>query len=211
MFRQYRVIEPGEFFVIAGDCSQGGPDYNACQFMSKSKLDIPLVYHAQGVAAQMTRAVHPVIERIYDVTGVKPTVAFETANGGASEMDTLNVLNKQGKYDLFKMPSIGRDDLNTSVSKILGYVTSGGTRPILVGDLKGLTTLLFVLVCVCVIVLLSLTEVFPPEVDHLDVVRGLNPGFSEPWGQRIIQHRQSISAMEEIAQLVIQYCCPMMH
>ncbi len=30
---------------------------------------------------------------------------------------------------------------------------------------------------------------------------GLNPGLSEPWGQRI--HRQSISAMEEIAPAVI--------
>lgn len=134
IWRQYRVIERGEFFVIAGDCSQGGDDYNACQFMSKTRLDVPLVYHSQGVAAQMTRAVHPVIERISDVTGIKPTVAFETANGGASEMDTLDVLNKLGKYDLFTMPSIGK--VSAPQSRILGYVTSGSTRPVVVGDLK---------------------------------------------------------------------------
>lgn len=134
MFRQYRQIESGEFFVIAGDCSQGGDDYNACQFMSKTKLDVPLVYHTQGVAAQMTRDVFPILEKIHDMTGVRPTVGFETANGGVSEMDTLNVLNKSGKYDLFKMPTMGKTD--TPESKTLGYVTSGGTRPVLVGDLK---------------------------------------------------------------------------
>lgn len=134
MFRQFRPIEKGEFLLVAGDCSQGGKDYNACQFLSKTRLDVPLIYHAQGVAAQMTREIFPILEKIFDLTGVKPTVGFETANGGASEMDTLNVLNRLGKYELFKMPSIGRSE--SPESKILGYVTSGGTRPILVSDLK---------------------------------------------------------------------------
>lgn len=134
MWRQYRKIEPREFFLVAGDCSQGGDDYNACQFMSKTRLDVPLVYHARGVGAQMTRDVHPVIEKIYDTTGIQPVVAFETANGGASEMDTLSVLNKKGKYQLFKMPTMGRTE--TPESKILGYVTSSGTRPVLVSDVK---------------------------------------------------------------------------
>jgi len=133
-WRQYRKIEPREFFLIAGDCSQGGNDFNACQFMSKTKMDVPLIYHSRGVAAQMTRDIFPIIEKIYDLTGVKPTVALETANGGVSEMDTLNVLNKSGKYNLFTMPTMGRTE--SPESKTLGYVTSGGTRPILVGDLK---------------------------------------------------------------------------
>lgn len=134
MFRQFRKIEVGEFFLIAGDCSQGGADFNACQFLSKTKIDVPLVYHTQGVAAQMTRDIFPIAEKIYDITGVKPVIAFETANGGASEMDTLNILNKQGKYDIFTMPAIGKTD--SPESKTMGYVTSGGTRPVLVGDLK---------------------------------------------------------------------------
>ena len=133
-WRQYRQIERGEFFLIGGDCSQGGKDFNACQFMSKTKLDIPLVYHSRGVAAQMTREIFPIIEKIFDITEIKPMVALETANGGASEMDTLNVLNRLSKYSLFKMPSIGKTE--SPESKILGYVTSGGTRPILVGDGK---------------------------------------------------------------------------
>jgi hypothetical protein len=133
-WRQYRPIEQGEFFLIGGDCSQGGADYNACQFFSQTNRDVPLVYHSRGVAAQMTRDVFPIIEKIFDVTGLKPMVAFETANGGASEMDTLNVMNKQAKYDLFTMPSIGRTE--APESKVLGYVTSGGTRPTLVLDLK---------------------------------------------------------------------------
>ena len=134
MFRQFRPIEKGEFLLVAGDCSQGGKDYNACQFLSKTRLDVPLIYHAQGVAAQMTREIFPILEKIFDTTGTRPIVALETANGGASEMDTLNVLNRLGKYELFKMPSIGRSE--SPESKILGYVTSGGTRPILVSDLK---------------------------------------------------------------------------
>lgn len=138
MWRQYRPLLQGEFILAAGDCSQGGPDYNACQFFSKTNLDVPLVYHSRGVAAQMTRAVFPVLEKISDITGVRPIVAFETANGGASEMDSLNVLNMRNKFDLFKMPTIGKTDSadSSNSSKTLGYVTSGATRPILVSDLK---------------------------------------------------------------------------
>lgn len=133
-WRQYRPFSKGEYIIIAGDCSQGGDDYNACQFMSKTKLDVPLVYHTHGVAAQMTREIQPIAEKIFEVTGIQPTIAFETANGGVSEMDTLNVINKQGRYDLFTMPTMGKTE--SPDSKTLGYVTSGGTRPVLVGDLK---------------------------------------------------------------------------
>ena len=33
----------GEFFVVFGDCAQGGSDSNFVQFLSKSRNDIPLV------------------------------------------------------------------------------------------------------------------------------------------------------------------------
>jgi hypothetical protein len=34
MFRLYRNPEPGEFFVVFGDCAQGGADKNFVQFLA---------------------------------------------------------------------------------------------------------------------------------------------------------------------------------
>lgn len=137
MFKQYRKIEPGEFILVGGDCSQGGEDSNVSQFLSKTRLDVPLVYAKQGVAAQMTADIFSVLERIYDVTGLKPVVGFERQNGGASEMERLRVLNRNNKYTLFVMPVEGkREEQEEGTS--LGYNTSSLTRPTLVGDLKNL-------------------------------------------------------------------------
>ncbi len=134
MFKQYRKIEPQEFFLIAGDCSQGGLDFNACQFISKTKLDIPLVYHARGVASQMTSTIHPVIEKIYDTTGIKPIVCFERNNGGGSEMERLEAMNRLGKYSLFVMPQIGQIKNPIQIEKKYGWDTNLSTRPILLGE-----------------------------------------------------------------------------
>mgnify|MGYP001278431677 FL=1 len=75
MFRQYRNIEKGEFIIVGADTSAGMGDYCAVQFLSKTKLDIPLVYHSKLLATEMTNAIYPVIEKIADVTGIKPVVA----------------------------------------------------------------------------------------------------------------------------------------
>jgi hypothetical protein len=139
MWYQYRPIEKGEFLLAGGDCSQGGNDYNACQFFSKTRLDVPLVYHSRGVAADMTEAVYPVLERIFDVTGLPPVVAFERQNGGASEMRRLEVLNRLRKYTIFVMPKIGDSRPGNDTEEetdSLGWNTSTLTRPLLVGTLK---------------------------------------------------------------------------
>lgn len=136
MFRLYREIQLGEFIVVGGDCSQGGDDSNVSSFLSTNKLDFPLIYRSQGVAAQMTEDIHPILEWIYDKTGVKPVVAFERQNGGASEMERLKKLNRDGKYDIFIMPKIGLADDNGDDTNQLGWNTSSSTRPILVGDWK---------------------------------------------------------------------------
>lgn len=137
MFRQYRNIEKGEFIIIAGDCSQGGADDNFTQFFSKTKLDIPLVYQKKGVAAEMTTAIYPVLNRLFEVTGVKPLVAFERNNGGASEMQRLDVLNREGKYDLYKMITTGtaKTEVERTTEK-LGWDTNTATRPTMLGDWK---------------------------------------------------------------------------
>lgn len=133
MFRQFREIKEGEFIIIVADTSQGGRDENFCHFISKTNLDIPLVYQHKGVAAQMTADLFPVIERIYDLTGVKPLVCIERNNGGASEMERLRVLNRGNKYDLYVMPVIGATE--DATTKKLGFDTNSSTRPDIVGGL----------------------------------------------------------------------------
>jgi len=134
MFKQYREIEAGEFILVAGDCSQGGADKNACHFISKTKLDIPMVYHSPGVAAQMTTDLYPVLNKIFATTHKRPMVALERNNGGASEMERLRVLNREEKYQLFVMPTIGQ--VMDNQTKRLGYDMNSATRPIVVGGLK---------------------------------------------------------------------------
>lgn len=136
MFRQYRKIERGEFILAGGDCSQGGDDSNCTQFLSKTKQDVPLVYHKQGVAATQTAEIFPILEKIHDVTGVNPVIGLERNNGGASEMERLRVLNRFQKFDLFVMPDIGKTEEQDT--KLLGWNTSSLTRPILVGDTKNI-------------------------------------------------------------------------
>jgi hypothetical protein len=87
----------------------------------------------------MTADIQPVLERVYDITGVKPVVGFERNNGGGSEMERLRVMNREQKYELFVMPQIGKEQDGTSApqsTKKLGYDTNIATRPTLVGDLQ---------------------------------------------------------------------------
>lgn len=135
MLRQYRDIEVGEFFLVGGDCSQGGGDYNAAAFLSQTHLDVPIVYHAQGVAATMTSALYPVLERLFEITKIPPVIALEQNNGGISEMERLAVLNRFNKYRLYEMPSIGKVERAESTGKY-GYNTNTATRPILLGMWK---------------------------------------------------------------------------
>lgn len=134
MFRQFREIKHGEFFLVAGDCSQGGGDFNATQFFSVTNMDVPLVYHARGVAAQQTNEIQPVLEKIKDTTGIKPVIALERNNGGASEMERLAAMNHSGKYDLFTFKTQGQvEERDTNK---LGWDTTSATRGAMCGDLK---------------------------------------------------------------------------
>jgi hypothetical protein len=133
-FRQYRPITHGEFIVMAADCSAGGSDYNAAVFISKTKIDVPLIYHAKGIATNMTNAIFPVLEKIYDVTGIKPTIAYEVNAGGVFELDRLSVLNRLGKYDIYLQTGFGR--VTNDVTSRIGWSTNAATRPKMLADLK---------------------------------------------------------------------------
>jgi hypothetical protein len=124
---------PGEFFVVFGDCSQGGEDSNFVQFMSKTHGDIPLVFEMQGVAAEATPHIRDGLNWIFDRTKVKPVVALERNNGGASEIHNLINYN-DGKYSIY----YAKDELGRPTDKpgwdTTGGVNGTGTRPKMLGD-----------------------------------------------------------------------------
>jgi len=133
--RQYRDLEPGEFLVVGADTAAGGPDFCAAQFLSTGKLDVPLVYHSNVLATEMTPDMVKILNRIYDITGVRPVVAYERNNGGVFEMERLSRLNKEQKYQVYHMIKYGSNRRRKITSK-LGWDTNSATRPKMLTDLK---------------------------------------------------------------------------
>lgn len=135
-FRRYRTYQPGEFIVVGVDTSWGGTDYCAAQFLSKTNLDIPVVYHSKVLATEMTPLIHAELERIYDETKVKPVVAFERNNGGVAELERLATLNRSDKYTIYtEKTGIGTLDATENTVK-LGWTTSSASRPTMLSMLK---------------------------------------------------------------------------
>lgn len=129
MLRLYRQLKQGEFLVGFGDCAQGGEDSNFAVFMSKTQMDVPLVFQLHGVAAEATPHIRQLLELIYDKTGVKPVFAFENQNGGTSEMYNLNLTNQAGKFTLYHPKDNDGEDKDK-----LGFDTTGVTRPKMLGE-----------------------------------------------------------------------------
>jgi len=135
-FRRYRPYNTGEFIVVGVDTSWGGTDWCAAQFMSKTTLDVPTVYHSKALATEMTPQIHLELERIYNETKVKPVVAFERNNGGVAEIERLATLNRDGKYRIYvEKKNVGSTDTTQDTVK-LGWTTSSATRPIMLSMLK---------------------------------------------------------------------------
>lgn len=135
-FRRYRPYQKGEFIVAFADTAWGGLDYSACQFLSKTNLDVPVVYHSKVLATEMTPHIHNELERIYDATKVKPTVAIERNNGGTAELERLATLNRNGKYRIYvEKTGLGSKE-GSQESHRLGYTTTSASRPIMLSMLK---------------------------------------------------------------------------
>lgn len=136
MFRRYRPWAKNEFVLCFADTAAGGLDYCAAQFLSKEKIDVPLVYHSKVTATEMTPVIHQELERIFDTTGIQPVVAYERNNGGVFEIERLASLNRRGKYRMYEQKiNIGSKDA-TSISKKLGWDTNSATRPAMLSMLK---------------------------------------------------------------------------
>lgn len=136
MFRRYRQWQKGEFVVAFADTSWGGADWTAIQFLSKTNLDVPLVYHSKSLATEMTPLFHAEAERIFDITGVQPVLCVERNNGGVAEVERLATLNRLGKYRIYtEKKNVGStESIQDSVK--LGWTTSSATRPMMLSQLK---------------------------------------------------------------------------
>lgn len=136
MFRRYRAYRPGEFIVIGADTAGGGLDYCAAQFLSKTELDVPVVYHSKMTVTEMTPKLHIELERIHDETGVQPVIAYERNNGGVYELERLARLNRHNKYKIYQeKKNIGSTDSTTDSYK-LGWSTTSASRPAMLSLLK---------------------------------------------------------------------------
>lgn len=130
-WRKYREPQPGEFFVVFADTAAGGGDFCAAHFLSKTNLDIPIVYHSKVIATEMTPVLHTMLEEIYDKTGVRPVIAYERNNGGFFEMDRLASLNRHQKYTIYREKMNQGTKYSESQGPKLGWTTSSATRPVM--------------------------------------------------------------------------------
>ncbi|HNQ31715.1 MAG TPA: hypothetical protein PKJ68_04500 [Candidatus Woesebacteria bacterium] len=134
MFRTYRTLALGEFIVVAVDTAAGMGDYTAAQYLSKTKIDVPIVYHSKTTTSDFIPHLAESLNKIYDITRVQPIVALERGNGGAFLIDRLGAINLLQKYRLFAMPKYGTID--GSEPTVYGWDTSSTTRPKMLQDLK---------------------------------------------------------------------------
>lgn len=135
-FRRYRAYQKGEFIIAAADTSAGGNDYSACQFLSKTNLDVPVVYHSKVTATEMTPSLAQELSIIYRQTGVRPVVAYEQNNGGSFELQRLATLNRDGDWKMYLQKShIGTEDGSEDTEKY-GFNTNSATRPAMLTLLK---------------------------------------------------------------------------
>jgi len=133
-WRQFRPLEPNEFIVVGVDTSTGVNDYCSAQFLSKNRLDVPLIYHSKVLATEMTNQLFPVLERIYDTTGIAPVVAYERNNGGVFELERLSMINRSNKYRIYLTKNVG--NVQNPDEKKIGWDTNGATRPHMLSALK---------------------------------------------------------------------------
>jgi hypothetical protein len=136
MFRRYRDYQKGEFIICAADTSSGGGDYSAAQFLSKTSIDVPTVYHSKVTASEMTPLIAVELEKIHRETGVRPVVAYETNNGGVFELQRLSTLNRDGHWIMYQQKSnVGTTELIENTIKY-GFNTNSATRPAILQILK---------------------------------------------------------------------------
>lgn len=136
MFRIYRQLRRGEFIIFFLDTAGEGSDWNAGQALSKETLDIPIVLHYEGSIVDVTPQVKLFLEWVYDQTGVKPVVCFETNNGGGYELERLNRLNRYQKFIIYRQYVLDPDRNRLVRTDKLGWNTNSATRTVMMTGVK---------------------------------------------------------------------------
>lgn len=127
MFRQYRPFDKGEFILCFVDTAGEGQDYNAGHFLSKTRLDVPMVLHYEGSITDVTPVLKDTLELIKKQTGINPVVAYETNNGGGYELERLSRLNKLQDYSMYYQYKTDETGRLVRTEK-LGWSTNAATR-----------------------------------------------------------------------------------
>jgi hypothetical protein len=133
--QKFRDLEYGEFIIIFADTAWGGGDLCAAQFLSKTNIDVPWVFHKKCLASEMTPILHHAAEEIYEITGVQPLVCYERQNGGIAELERIVGLNRNQKYIIWEQASPQGQIKDTGTNKY-GWDTSSMTRPVMLSMLK---------------------------------------------------------------------------
>ncbi len=134
LYKQYRKLEKGEFLVVGVDTAAGGIDNCVAQFLSKTKLDVPIVFSANITANEMTPIIYQALNNIFDKTQTRPCVAYERNNGGQFELERLSRMNRQDKYSIYEMFEYGTN--NNRIPYKIGWETNSATRDKMLIDLK---------------------------------------------------------------------------
>ncbi len=125
----------GEFFIVFVDTAGEGSDLNSGQFLNKSNLDIPLVLSFEGSIVDVTPKLKTALEWLYDVTGVKPVVAYETNNGGGYELERLSRINTDQKYTIYYQYKLDAEGQLVKSDK-MGWNTNSATRPVMLSGVE---------------------------------------------------------------------------
>ena len=88
-WKQYRKIENNEFLIFSVDTASGGADRTACQVISKTKVDVPLVFHSSVTTSDFIPELCRVAEKVYDLTKIKPVISLERNNGGGDRKSVV--------------------------------------------------------------------------------------------------------------------------
>lgn len=137
MFRVYRELQRGEFIILFVDTAGEGSDWNAGHGLAKARLDIPIVMHYEGSIIDVTPQLKILLEWIYEVTGVKPCVSYETNNGGGYELERLNRLNTLQKFTIYYQYKLDSEGKLERTDK-MGWNTNSATRPVMLTGVEDL-------------------------------------------------------------------------
>ena len=134
-YRIYRPLDEGEFIVAGYDLAMGGIDNSACVFISKTRQDVPIVYHENTIATVATNALLPMLKHIYEITQVKPVIAPERNAGGVFEIDRM-LSSPYAPFFTMYQTKTGVGAMDAPDTNKYGWSTDSASRPKMLEELK---------------------------------------------------------------------------